>query len=201
MGLSLRNLAIASLTLIVLATTIRGIPYLIPIHLKELRQDDRSVTFRDRNGLLLGTLLTQSSDRTATIDLEDISPHFIDSILAAEDADFYHHGPLDIPALARAAYQWMKQGQIVSGGSTVTMQLVRLLNPAPRTVPNKIHEIWRSWRIAAGSSKAEILQAYVNRLPMGGNIYGIEAAARIYFGIPAHRPHPLPSQPARRHSQ
>ena len=185
MGIPLRKLAFATLPLIGLTATIRAIPYLAPIHLKDLSQDDRSVTFRDRNGLLLGTLLTQTSDRTATVELEDISPYFIDAILAAEDANFYHHGPLDIPALARATYQWMRQGHIVSGGSTVTMQLARMLHPAPRTVPNKIREIWRSWRIAAGSSKDEILTTYINRLPMGGNIYGIEAAARIYFGISA----------------
>ena len=185
MGFPIRKLSIAALTLLGLAAILRALPYLAPIRVGDLAQDDRAITFRDRNGLLLGTLLTQTSDRTATVDLEEVSTHFIDAILAAEDADFYHHGPLDIPALTRATYQWVRHGHIVSGGSTVTMQLARMLHPAPRTVPNKLREIWRSWRIAAGSNKDEILHAYINRLPMGGNIYGIEAAARIYFGIPA----------------
>ncbi|MEM9568799.1 MAG: transglycosylase domain-containing protein, partial [Cyanobacteria bacterium P01_E01_bin.34] len=185
MGFLQRKLVVVTLSLLGLAVVIRLVPYLAPIDVSKLAQDDRSLTFRDRNGLLLGTLLTQTSNRTATVDLEDISPHFIDAILAAEDADFYQHGPLDIPALARATYQLARHRQIVSGGSTVTMQLARMLHPAPRTIPNKLKEIWRSWRIAAGSSKSDILHAYVNRLPMGGNIYGVEAASRIYFGLPA----------------
>ncbi|MGK7912888.1 MAG: penicillin-binding protein 1C [Synechococcus sp.] len=185
MGFPLRKLVLATLSLLGLAIGIRLLPYFAPIDVGSRVQDDRSLTFRDRNGLLLGTLLTQTSDRTATVDLEDISPHFINAILAAEDADFYQHGPLDIPALARATYQWARHGHIVSGGSTLTMQLARMLHPAPRTVSTKLREIWRSWRIAAGSSKDEILHAYINRLPMGGNIYGVEAASRIYFGLPA----------------
>jgi penicillin-binding protein 1C len=63
--------------------------------------------------------------------------------------------------------------------------LARMLNPVPRTFSGKIQEIWLSWRLAAGMSKDEILAAYINRLPMGGNIYGVEAAARTYFSIPA----------------
>ncbi|MEM8715728.1 MAG: penicillin-binding protein 1C [Cyanobacteria bacterium P01_G01_bin.4] len=185
MGFPQRKLVVVTLSLLGLATVIRLVPYLAPIDVSKQAQDDRSLTFRDRNDLVLGTLLTQTSDRTATVELDDISPHFIAAILAAEDADFYDRGPLDIPALARATYQWARHGQIVSGGSTVTMQLARMMHPAPRTIPNKLREIWRSWRIAAGSSKDDILQAYINRLPMGGNIYGVEAASRIYFGLPA----------------
>ena len=131
MGCPQRQWTITTLGLIGVATVVRLLPYLAPIDVGDLVQDDRALTFRDRNGLLLGTLLTQTSDRTATVDLDDISPHFINAILAAEDSDFYHHGPLDIPALIRATYQWARHGQIVSGGSTVTMQLARLLHPAP----------------------------------------------------------------------
>jgi penicillin-binding protein 1C len=65
------------------------------------------------------------------------------------------------------------------------MQLARMIQPLPRTMGGKLDEIWTAWRLAAGMTKAEILQAYINRLPMGGNIYGVEAAARIYFGVAA----------------
>jgi penicillin-binding protein 1C len=75
--------------------------------------------------------------------------------------------------------------QIVSGASTITMQLARLLEPAPRTLPNKLGEIWLSWRLTAGMNKQQILEAYINRLPMGGNLYGVEAAAKTYFNTSA----------------
>jgi penicillin-binding protein 1C len=65
------------------------------------------------------------------------------------------------------------------------MQLARMLDDSPRTLMAKLQEIWLSWRLVAGMSKDEILEAYINRLPMGGNIYGVEAASRVYFGIPA----------------
>lgn len=60
-----------------------------------------------------------------------------------------------------------------------------MLDSVPRTLFGKVHEIWLSWRLAAGMNKDEILSAYINRLPMGGNIYGVEAAARNYFAISA----------------
>ena len=185
MGHLPRRWTIATVGLLGVVACVRLAPYLAPIDVSKLNQDDRSLTLRDRNGQLLGTLLTQTSDRTATVPLDDISPHFIQAMLTVEDADFYHRGPVDIPALIRATYQWGRHGRVVSGGSTISMQLARLLRPAPRTVPTKLREIWRAWRIAAGSSQDEILHAYLNRLPMGGNIYGVEAAAWMYFGVSA----------------
>ena len=167
------------------ALTIRLIPYAIPLSASDSLPDDRALTFRDRNGLVLGTVLTASRDRTAVVPLAEVSPHFIDAILAAEDADFYQHGPVDLLALGRASYQAIRHRRIVSGASTITMQLARMMRPAPRTLPNKLREIWQSWRLAAGSSRDNILHAYVNQLPMGGNVYGIEAAARLYFNTSA----------------
>ncbi|WP_038027421.1 penicillin-binding protein 1C [Synechococcus sp. PCC 7336] len=180
-----RNAIAIGLVLLGVGAIVRLLPYLAPIRTADIAQDDRAITFRDRNRLLLGTLLTRDRNHTAVVPLDEISPHFIQAILAAEDADFYDRGPVDLPAIARASYQAIRHRRIVSGASTVTMQLARLLQPAPRTIPHKVREIWRSWQLAAGMTKDEILTAYVNRLPMGGNIYGIEAAARIYFGTPA----------------
>ena len=165
--------------------TVRVLPYLAPIRADDLVQDEQAIEFRDRNNLPLGTLLTRNQEHTAVVPLEQVSPRFIAAILAAEDGRFYHHGPLELRAIARSLLHAIRARRIVSGASTITMQLARMLEPAPRTLPAKLREVWLSWRLAAGTSKDDILAAYINRLPMGGNIYGIEAAARIYFGLPA----------------
>ncbi|MGB3533459.1 MAG: penicillin-binding protein 1C [Microcoleaceae cyanobacterium] len=163
----------------------RLIPYFIPIRSSDIQQQKRAVELSDRNGLPLGTLLSQNQNQTAVIPLQRVSPYFIQAIIAAEDKRYYQHGALDSIALSRALLEAIQAGEIVSGASTITMQLARMLNPSPRTAYYKIIEVWLSWRLTAGMNKDEILQAYINRLPMGGNLYGIEAASRAYFAIPA----------------
>jgi penicillin-binding protein 1C len=164
---------------------VRSLPYLAPIRASDLAQESVAVEFSDRNGLPLGTILSRDREHTAVVPLKQVSPHFINAILAAEDAGFYHHGALDLKAIARSILQAIEAKRVVSGASTITMQLARMLEPAPRTFKAKLQEIWLSWRIEAGTNKDDILAAYINRLPMGGNIYGTEAASRVYFGIPA----------------
>ena len=180
-----RRLVKASLLVLVAALTVRGIPYLMPIHAADLAQIDQAVEFRDRNSLPLGTLLSRDQEHTAVVPLSQVSPHFRAAILAAEDRRFYQRGPVDLQALTRASLQAVRARRIVSGASTITMQLARMVEPIPRTVTGKGQQIWYAWRLSAGMTKDEILTAYVNRLPMGGNIYGVEAAARVYFGVPA----------------
>ena len=173
------------LVIVLLCLTVRSLPYLAPIRPRDIAQDRRAIEFSDRNGLPLGTILSRDRNHTAVVPLDRVSPHFKNAILAAEDRRFYHHGALEMEAIVRAIFLAIQHKKIVSGASTITMQLARMLEPAPRTLPNKIEEIWRSWRLVAGMSKDEILHAYINRLPMGGNIYGVEAASRVYFGTPA----------------
>jgi penicillin-binding protein 1C len=173
------------LLLILSGIGVRFIPYFIPIRSQDIQQQQLAVEFSDRNGLPLGTLLSQDQNQTAVVPLKQVSPHFIQAIIAAEDKRYYHHGALDSIAISRALLEAIQAGEIVSGASTITMQLARMLNPSPRTAYHKIIEVWMSWRLVAGMNKDEILQAYINRLPMGGNLYGIEAASRAYFAIPA----------------
>jgi penicillin-binding protein 1C len=175
----------AILILVLLGLSVRSLPYLAPIHAVDIAQDRQAVEFSDRNGLPLGTLLTRDQEHTAVVPLDRASPHFIHAILAAEDGRFYQHGSLELRAIGRSLIAAIQAKRIVSGASTITMQLARMLDPVPRNLWGKSQEIWLSWRLAAGMSKDEILQAYINRLPMGGNIYGVEAAARTYFGMPA----------------
>lgn len=180
-----RRILQVTLVVVLLSLIVRTLPYLAPIHANDLVQDQRAVEFSDRNGLPLGTLLSRDQEHTAVVPLNRVSPHFIHAILAAEDGRYYQHGALEMRAIVRSLINSIQARQITSGASTITMQLARMIKPASRTLSAKFSEIWLSWRLAAGMSKNEILDAYINRLPMGGNIYGVEAASRIYFGMPA----------------
>ncbi len=173
------------LAVLVICLIIRLIPYFAPVRATDIAQNQLAMQFSDRNGLPLGTLLTRDQEHTSVVALNQVSPQFTHAILAAEDGSFYHHGALDMKAVIRAGKEAIHAKRIVSGASTITMQLARMLDPVPRSLSGKLSEIWLSWRLAAGMNKDEILSAYINRLPMGGNIYGVEAAARTYFSIPA----------------
>ncbi|MGB3401720.1 MAG: penicillin-binding protein 1C [Microcoleaceae cyanobacterium] len=180
-----KNLFRLFLLIILSGLGIRFIPYLIPIRSQDIQQKQLAVEFSDRKGLPLGRLLSQDQNQTAIVPLKQISPVFLQAIIAAEDKRYYRHGALDSIALSRALLEALQAGEIVSGASTITMQLARMLNPSPRTAYHKMIEVWLSWRLTAGMSKDDILKAYINRLPMGGNLYGIEAASRAYFAVPS----------------
>ncbi|MEL7034712.1 MAG: penicillin-binding protein 1C [Cyanobacteria bacterium J06592_8] len=173
------------LATMLIGVTVRMIPYLAPIRAQDITQQDLAIEFSDRYGQPLGTLLSRDQDHTAVIPLASVSPHFIQAIIAAEDKRYYQQGAVDSIAIIRAILEAIQARQIVSGASTITMQLARMLEPSPTTLMNKSREIWLAWRLVAGMNKDEILQAYINRLPMGGNLYGVEAASRAYFQIPA----------------
>ncbi|MBN3892427.1 MAG: penicillin-binding protein 1C [Nostoc sp. JL31] len=183
--LKLKRTSQVILAVLVICLVVRLLPYFAPIRAADIAQNQLAMQFSDRNGLPLGTLLTRDQEHTSVVPLNQVSPQFIHAILAAEDGSFYHHGALDMKAVIRASKEAIHAKRIFSGASTITMQLARMLDPVPRSFSGKLSEIWLSWRLAAGMNKDEILSAYINRLPMGGNIYGVEAAAQIYFSIPA----------------
>jgi penicillin-binding protein 1C len=166
--------------------------YLFGIDVAKVGSSARSVTYTDRNGTVLGTLLGADSSHSVSVPLASVSPVFLDAIVAAEDARFWGHGAIDVPALLRATRDFAIFGEARSGGSTIEMQLARLLDPSTGlrmttwdAVRGKLAQIAVAERIAVASSKAAVLAAYINRVPMGGNLYGVEAAARTYFGEPA----------------
>ncbi|MEH2297103.1 penicillin-binding protein 1C [Nostoc sp.] len=173
------------LALLLICLIVRLSPYFAPIRAADIAQNQLAMQFSDRNGLQLGTLLTRDQEHTSVVPLNQVSPQFTHAILAAEDGSFYHHGALDMKAVIRASKEAIHAKKVVSGASTITMQLARMLDPVPRSFSGKMQEIWLSWRLTAGMNKDEIFAAYINRLPMGGNIYGVEAAARTYFSISA----------------
>jgi len=144
-----------------------------------------AISFTDRSGDPLGTILASDAAHAVAVPIAQISPRFLAAIVAAEDARFAVHGAVDVPALLRATREYLIEGEARSGGSTIAMQLARLIDPTPGTIRGKLAQIATAQRIAIRSSKTAILEAYANRVPMGGNLYGVEAAARTYFGEPA----------------
>ncbi len=181
--MSMRNLFAAALGILTLAAlVVRLVPYFAPIRATDIAQHQQAVEFTDRDGLPLGTILTRDQQHTVAVPLRLVAPSFVQAVIAAEDSRYAQHGPVDYLAFARAAWQAVRARHIVSGASTITMQLARMIHPSPSTWVGKSDQIWTAWRIAAGMNRGEILEAYVNRLPMGGNVYGVEAAARMYLG-------------------
>jgi len=114
---------------------------------------------------------------------DSIPEVYVQSLIEFEDQNFFHHQGVDPFALLRAVFQNLSHGRIVSGGSTISMQVIRMAkgNPA-RSIPQKMMEAILSTRLEFGYSKARILRFYAANAPFGGNVVGIEAAAWRYFG-------------------
>ncbi|MCE4540086.1 penicillin-binding protein 1C [Pelomonas sp. P7] len=115
---------------------------------------------------------------------EAVSPRYLEALLHYEDRWFRWHPGVNPVALARAAWQWARHGRIVSGGSTLTMQVARLVDDraAGRSVPAKLRQIARALQLELHCSKHEILSLYLNLAPMGGPLEGVETASRAYLG-------------------
>jgi penicillin-binding protein 1C len=116
------------------------------------------------------------------VKLSKLDPLYLKTLLAFEDQRFWQHWGMDPLAMSRAVWQLLKYRHITSGGSTITMQLARLLEPKPRTVRSKIIEIIRAFQLESTYSKEQILQAYLTLAPYGGNIEGLSGASMRYFG-------------------
>lgn len=119
--------------------------------------------------------------------LEQVSPRYLEALITFEDRSFWWHPGVNPWALLRAGVQWLQHGHIVSGGSTLTMQVARLLEPTPRTLTGKLRQIARALQLELRCSKREILEIYLAFAPMGGVLEGVEAASRAYLGKPARR--------------
>ncbi|MDE0635095.1 MAG: penicillin-binding protein 1C [Candidatus Poribacteria bacterium] len=152
---------------------------------KEKLQPLPSTVVMDRNGEWLRAF-TSSDDmwRLPETSLDAISPRFQTAMLTYEDQWFYHHWGINPVSLVSATVDNLKAGRVVRGGSTITMQLARLMEPKDRTLPNKFIEMFRSLQLELTYTKSEILTFYFNMLPYGGNIVGSGAAARLYFNKP-----------------
>jgi len=147
----------------------------------------------DREGRTLSVLPAAGGTWRLRTTTGDVPPHLVDLLIAAEDRRFRAHPGVDPIALARASVQWIRAGHIVSGGSTLTMQAARLLEPRPRTLRSKLFEIARAIQLEWRFSKDEILGIWLTLASQGGNIEGVRAGALAWFGRPAARLEPAES--------
>ena len=118
---------------------------------------------------------------------EQVSPLYLEALLTYEDRWFWRHPGINPVALFRAGGQMLRSGRIVSGGSTLTMQVARILDRHSRTPWGKLKQLLRALQLEAHLSKREILTLYLERAPFGGTIEGVEAASWAYLGKPAAR--------------
>ena len=138
----------------------------------------------DRHGELLGARIARDGQwRFPPCDT--VPWKFVRCLLAFEDRHFYHHPGVNPLSIARAAWQNIRQGRIVSGGSTLTMQTIRISRNRPRTFTEKLVEMILATRLELRCSKDEILALYASHAPFGGNVVGLDAAAWRYFAHPS----------------
>ena len=146
------------------------------------RYADRTQVVADRDGDVLRAFVTADGMWRLKTSVDDVDPLYLAMLVAYEDSRFAWHGGVDPLALARATGQWVANGHVVSGGSTLTMQVARLLEPRPRTLGAKLIEMVRAHQLEAHLSKDEILGLYLTLAPFGGNLEGVRAASLAYFG-------------------
>jgi penicillin-binding protein 1C len=140
-----------------------------------------STIILDKDNKILRVTLAPDEMWRIPINSEEISLSLKKAVLAYEDRHFYYHLGINPISIFRSLIANSKAGKIVQGGSTITMQIARLMEPKPRTVKNKIVEIFRAHQLELRYSKKEILTFYFNLAPYGGNIVGVGAASYLYF--------------------
>ena len=174
--------------MLVLVTLIASVELWIRMHpypRESLAAPSQSLRILDRDGELLRESVNDEGERSRWVPLSDVSPALLEATLAAEDDRFRQHSGVDAKSVARAVLQDLRARHVVSGASTLTMQLARRLEPHSRSAVGKLKEMIDARRLELTLSKDEILEQYVNRVPYGAGAIGIEAAAQRYFGKPA----------------
>ncbi|GAK69991.1 penicillin-binding protein 1C [Agrobacterium rubi TR3 = NBRC 13261] len=137
----------------------------------------------DADGKLLRAFATPDGRWRLQTSAVDVDPQFIRMLVAYEDQRFFDHGGVDFTALGRAAWQLLTNGRIVSGASTLSMQVARLIEPrGDRSFSAKFLQMARAWQIERRLTKQQIIDLYLNIAPYGGNLEGISAASLAWFG-------------------
>lgn len=135
-----------------------------------------------RNGVPAHVFLAADERWRIPVTRDDVDPAYVEALVRFEDKRFFEHSGVDPLAIARAVWLNVSVGRRTSGASTLTMQLVRVLEPRPRTYVSKVVEVFRATQLELHLSKDEILAAYMTFAPFGRNIEGVEAASLSYFG-------------------
>ena len=150
--------------------------------IEDARRRGNSTVVCDRRGAPLRAFLGRDDSWLIWRSIHNISPRLLQATIAVEDERFYLHPGVDPVAVARACLSNVRRCRVVSGASTITMQLMRLLRPRPRRLSAKIVESFRAIQVERLMDKREILELYLNLAPYGGNLIGVQAASLRYFG-------------------
>ena len=176
-----RRLTIVSLALFAILAVLMLLDALVfPLPMTSLRKPSARFIY-SREGHLLAAFAASDTYWRKPVALGDISPLLQGSVIACEDRWFYYHPGVNPISLFMAAIDNIKAGRVVRGGSTITMQVARMMEPKPRTLASKLVEIARALQLEMHFSKGEILEFYFNLAPYGGNIEGVGAASYFYF--------------------
>ncbi|WP_404824647.1 peptidoglycan glycosyltransferase PbpC [Pseudomonas bubulae] len=147
-----------------------------------LPKDDQARVVLAEDGTPLWRFADANGVWRYPVHVEDVSPLYLDALLTYEDRWFFQHPGVNPLALGRAAWQNLSGGRVLSGGSTLSMQVARLLDPHERTLPGKLRQLWRTAQLEWHLSKPQILELYLNRAPFGGTLQGVAAASWAYLG-------------------
>ena len=179
----LRGISLAGVVAVCVAAIKVGVDYEDLPEFPKVSELPLSAVVLDRDDRLLRAFTSDDQKWRLPVALADIDPLYVKMLVAYEDKRFYDHHGVDVGALVRAAGQMLMSGRVVSGGSTLTMQVARLLEEHPtRTIDAKYEQILRAIQIENNLSKDEILSLYMLRAPFGGNLEGVRAASLVWFG-------------------
>ena len=157
---------------------------LYPLDLPEHRDSFATVVV-DRNGEPLRSFADNNGVWRYEVSAHEVSALYIDALIHYEDQYFYQHFGVNPLSLIRAGWQYVREGKVVSGGSTLTMQVARILHPHRRTLVGKLQQMLRATQLEWHLSKTEILELYLNYAPFGGTLEGVQAASLQYLHKPA----------------
>ncbi|MEO7936024.1 MAG: transglycosylase domain-containing protein, partial [Dokdonella sp.] len=173
----LRRLGVS---LVVILLTALMLDQLFPLPLPDANSGSSVVLARD--GSPLRAFADAEGIWSYPVSMEDVSPLYLEALVGYEDRWFWHHPGINPIAAVRALGQMITSGRIVSGGSTLTMQVARILEPHSRSVGGKLRQSLRALQLEAHLSKREILTLYLDNAPFGGTLQGVEAASWAYLG-------------------
>lgn len=159
-----------------------ALDWLIPLPMDDFEKRSFAQVVVDRNGQPLRAFPDAQGVWRYPVELTEISPLYLEALINYEDRYFYQHFGVNPLAVGRAFWQWLRHGELVSGASTLTMQVSRILKPHKKTLSGKLAQMFRALQLEWHYSKDEILTYYVNYAPFGGPIEGVQAASYAYFG-------------------
>jgi penicillin-binding protein 1C len=154
---------------------------LFPFPHTKLHRPSATIVY-DRDGEPLRMFLPADDKYRFPVTLDDVPPELVRALIASEDRHFYRHPGVDPLAMLRASWSNVRARRVVSGASTIPMQIARMAEPRRRSLPAKLVESLRAMQLTTHHSKRELLELYVNLAPYGSNIEGVGAASYFYFG-------------------